>query len=38
MGFYRSYGTSCGILVGYLAILHVLTFVGLLVAARRERR
>lgn len=38
LGFSRSFGTSVGILLGYLGVLHVLTFLGLLIATRNERR
>lgn len=34
----RSYGTTCGILIGYLAVLHVLTFLGLLFLAKKDKR
>lgn len=36
--FKRPFNIDMGILVGYLLVLHVLTFVGLLVLARGERR
>lgn len=38
MGFNRPFGVSVSILVGYLGVVHVLTFLGLVLAARRERR
>jgi hypothetical protein len=38
LGFSRSFGASFGILIGYLGVLHVLTFLGLLLATRNERR
>jgi hypothetical protein len=38
LGFTRPFGVSLAILLGYLGILHVLTFLGLLMATRNERR
>lgn len=38
MGFGRPFGQSVAILLGYLGALHVLTYAGLLLTARRERR
>jgi len=36
MAFTRSFEVTVGILLGYLGVLHVLIFLGLLLAARRE--
>ncbi len=36
--FYRTAGQTVGILLGYLACMHVVTFVVMLVVARKERR
>lgn len=38
LGFTRPFGVSVGVLLGYLGVLHVLTFLGLLMATRNERR
>jgi len=38
MEFTHPFEVTVGILLGYLGVLHVLTFLGLLLAARRERR
>ena len=38
MGYFRPFGTSMGILVGYLGVLHVLTYVALIVVSRKEAR
>jgi hypothetical protein len=38
LGFTRPFGVSVGILLGYLGVLHILTFLGLLMATRNERR
>jgi len=38
LDFNRSFGVSIGILMGYLAILHALTYLSLLLVARKERR
>lgn len=38
LGFSRPFAISAGVLFGYLAVLHVLTYLGLLLATRNERR
>jgi hypothetical protein len=37
-GMERSFGASVGVLLAYWGALHVVSFVALLLAARRERR
>lgn len=37
-GFSRSFGVTLGVLVGYLGVLHVVTFVAMLLIARKEAR
>jgi hypothetical protein len=38
MDYHRSFGSSVGILLGYLGVLHILTYLGLMVVARKEAR
>ena len=37
-GFSRPFGATFGILLGYLAIVHVMTYLAMIFVARRERR
>jgi hypothetical protein len=38
MQYSRPFGVSVAILVGYLCVVHVLTFVGMLLLANKEAR
>jgi hypothetical protein len=38
LGYSRPFGVSMAILLGYLSVLHSLTFAALVAVAKRERR
>jgi hypothetical protein len=38
LGFTRSFGVSVGVLLGYWGVVHVLTYLGLVLVARKEQR